>query len=107
MDACGQRKRGVARHAETVFLTKGANVWGNKHRIRVVGTGTQSTSYQVAEFTTQHKEVIRRFEVHEERTDQRTAQMNNLLTQFNGAVASLKENNTLIRNVVDNETTLS
>ena len=61
-------------------------------------------SAQVAEFTTQHKEVIRRFEVHEERTDQRTAQMNNLLTQFNGAVASLKENNTLIRNVVDNET---
>ena len=32
---------------KTVFLMKGANVWGNKHRIRVVGTGTQSTSYQV------------------------------------------------------------
>ncbi len=29
------------------YLMKGANTWGNKHRIIVDGAGTQSTAYQV------------------------------------------------------------
>jgi len=29
------------------YLMKGANTWGYRHRIRVVGAGTQSTSYLV------------------------------------------------------------
>lgn len=66
---------------------------------------------QVIKSEANHQEVVRRFEVHEQRTDQRTTQMNNLLEQFNGAVASLKTigqsitaNNALIKDVVDNET---
>ena len=37
----------TATGAGTVFLIKYANVWGNKHRIRCVGSGTQSTPFQV------------------------------------------------------------
>lgn len=37
----------TATGAGTVFLIKNANVWGNKHRIRCVGSGTQSTPFQV------------------------------------------------------------